>query len=66
MITWQICQLRIGFYGRGCPDPSIECAVEQNNKLLMHYGCRMVGGILLQAPSKFLIVKLGFSMQPFN
>jgi hypothetical protein len=32
----------------------------------MHYGCKMVVGVLLQASLEFLIVKLGFSMQPFN
>ncbi len=65
-ITWEICRLGIGFYGRGCPDPSIECTVEQINKLLMHYDCKMVVGILLQASLEFLIVELGLSMQPFN
>jgi hypothetical protein len=65
-ITQEICQLGIGVNGRGCPDPSIECAVEQINKLLMHYGCKTVFGILLQASSEFLIVKLGLSMQLFN
>ncbi len=58
--------MQIGFYGRGCTDPSVECAVEQINKLLMHYGCRTVVGISLQASSEFLIVELGLSTQPFN
>ncbi len=65
-ITWEIHQLGIGFYGGGCLDPSVECTVEQINKLLMHYGCRRVVGVSLQASSEFLIVKLGLSMQPFN
>ncbi len=30
-ITREIHQLGIGFYGGGCPDPSIECVVEQIN-----------------------------------
>jgi hypothetical protein len=54
------------FYVGGCSDPSIECAMEQINKLLMHYGCRMVVGVSLQASLEFLIIKLGLSMQPFN
>jgi hypothetical protein len=65
-ITWEIHQLRIGFYGGGCLDPSVECAVEQINKLLMHYDCKMVVGISLQASLEFLIIKLGLSMQPYN
>jgi hypothetical protein len=48
------------------PDPSVECAVEQINKLLMHYGCRMVVGLSLQASLEFLIVELGLLTQPFN
>ncbi len=48
-ITWEIHQLGIGVYGRGCPDPIVECAMEQINKLLMHYGCRTVVGVSLQA-----------------
>ncbi len=56
----------ISFYGGGCPDPSVECAVEQINKLLMHYGCMAVVGVLLQASLEFLMIKLGLSMQPFN
>jgi hypothetical protein len=39
--------------------------VEQINKLLMHYGCRTVVGVLLQTSMEFLIVELGLSMQPF-
>ncbi len=65
-ITWEICQLEIGFYGGGCPDPSIECVVEQIKKLFRRYGCRTVVGVLLQASLAFLIVKLGLSTQPFS
>ncbi len=40
--------------------------MEQINKLLMHYGYKMVVGVSLQAPLEFLIIELGLSMQPFN
>jgi hypothetical protein len=59
--------LGIGFYGGGCPDPSIECKVEQINELVfMHYCCKMVVGVLLQASLEFLMVEFGLAMQPFN
>jgi hypothetical protein len=66
LIAQEICQLGIGFYQGGCPDPSIERAVEQIDKLLMHYGCKTIVGVLLQASSEFLILELGFSTQPFS
>jgi hypothetical protein len=33
---------------------------------VMHYGCKMVVGVLLQASLEFLIMELGLLMQPFN
>ena len=59
-------QLATGFYGGGCLDPSVECAVAQVNKLLMHYGCNTVVGLKLQASMEFLILELGISDQPFQ
>lgn len=59
-------QLATGFYGGGCPDPSVECAVAQVNKLLMHYGCNTSVGLKMQASMEFLILELGVSEQPFQ
>ncbi len=66
MITQKICQLGTGFYGGGCPDRSNECTVEEIHKLCMHYGCKTVVGVLLQALPEFLIVEFVLSMQPFS
>lgn len=59
-------QLATGFYGGGCPDPGVECAVAQVNKLLMHYGCNTTVGLKLQASMEFFIIELGLSAQPFD
>ena len=59
-------QLSIGFYGGGCPDPGVECAVAQVNKLLMHYGCNTTVGLKLQASMEFLILELGLTDQPLQ
>ena len=62
----EIRQLSVGFFGGGCPDPSVECAVGQVNKLLMHYGCNTVVGLQLQASVEFMILELGVTNQPFQ
>ena len=62
----EIRQLATGFFGGGCPDPGIECAVGQVNKLLMHYGCDTVVGLNTQASVEFMILELGVSDQPFQ
>jgi hypothetical protein len=37
-------QLNKGFFGVGCPHPTIECLASQATKLLMHYGCETAVG----------------------
>jgi hypothetical protein len=59
-------QLDRGFYGAGFPHPRVEAALEQANKLLMHYGCRTALGTELQTLLELLVVDLGLSFQPFQ
>lgn len=62
----EIEQLAMGFFGGGCPDPCVECAVAQVNKLLMHYGCNTPVRLKLQASMEFLILELSMTNQPLQ
>ncbi len=53
-----------GFFGVGCPHPSMECLVGQINKLLMHYGCNLMLGISYAQSLELLLVELGRDKQP--
>jgi hypothetical protein len=59
-------QLDRGFYGAGFPHPGVEAALEQANKLLMHYGCRTALGTELQTSFELIVINLGLSFQPFQ
>jgi hypothetical protein len=59
-------QLNRGFYGIGCPHPSIECFIQQINKILTHYGCKSCLGLQMQASLELFIIELGISGQPFG
>jgi hypothetical protein len=58
-------QLDIGFYGIGCPDPAVESAIAQTNKVLSHVGCKSDIAIQMQASLEALIIEMGMSNQPF-
>jgi hypothetical protein len=59
-------QLAAGFYGVGCPHPSVECLIAQLNKLIMHYGSQSCQGLNMQASLKLLVIEMGLSLQPFK
>ena len=58
--------LDMGFYGAGCPHVSIECFVQQINKLIMHYGCKSNNGLSMKVSLEYMILELGISGQPFQ
>ncbi len=64
--NWGIRQLDRGFYGAGFPHPGVEATLEQANKLLIHYGCRIALGTELQTLLELLVVDLGISFQPIQ
>jgi hypothetical protein len=53
-----------GFYGVGCPHPSVECLVAQITKLLIHYGCHSGIGLEMSVLMELIITELGLSSQP--
>jgi hypothetical protein len=57
-------QIDRGFYGMGCPHPSVECLVAQITKLLIHYGCHSGIGLEMSVSMELLIMELGLSSQP--
>ena len=59
-------QLDIGFYGIGCPDPAVECAIAQINKVLSHVGCKSDLAIQMQASLEAFMIEMGMSDQPFR
>ena len=59
-------QLGVGFYGVGCPHPTIECLIAQLNKLIMHYGNQSCLGLKMQNTVEQLVIELGMSSQPFQ
>ena len=62
----EIRDLDIGFYGGGFPNVSIECAIQQLNKLMMHYGCPSGIGIKVQVSMDLFLIELGRAHQPFD
>jgi hypothetical protein len=55
-----------GFFGVGLPNPGIEALVATTNKILMHYGCNMATGKLLQTSYSLFFVEAGLSFQPLQ
>jgi hypothetical protein len=55
-----------GFYGVGLPNLGVEALVAMANKLLMHYGCNMAMGKLIQALYSLLFIEVGLSLQPLQ
>jgi hypothetical protein len=55
-----------GFFGVGLPNLGIEALVATMNKLLMHYGCNMATGKLLQTSYSLFFVEAGLSFQPLQ
>ncbi len=63
----EIRDLDIGCYGGGFPTVSIECAIQQLNKLMMHYGCSSGGnGIKAQVSMDLFLIELGRAHQPLT
>ena len=65
LVRRELRQLDIGFYGIGCPDPAVESAIAQTNKVLSHVGCKSDIAIQMQASLEALIIEMGMSNQPF-
>ena len=59
-------QLGKGFFGPGCPDPCVECCVEQTSKLLAHFGCPSNVGKTMEISYNKLVIELGLSTQPLQ
>jgi hypothetical protein len=55
-----------GFYGIGLANLGVEALVALTNKLLMHYGCNMAMGKLMQTLYSLLFVKVGLSFHPLQ
>ncbi len=57
--------LAAGFYGVGCPHPTVQCLIAQLKKLVMHYGSPSCLGLNMQTSIELLVIELGLSLQPF-
>jgi hypothetical protein len=55
-----------GFFGVGLPHLGVEALIAMANKLLMHYGCNMAKGKLMQKVYCLLFVEVGLSFQPLQ
>ena len=55
-----------GFFGVGLPHLGVEALLAMSNKLLMHYGCQMATGRLMQSSYSLLFVELGLSFHPLQ
>ena len=55
-----------GFFGVGLPHLGVEALVAMANKLLMHYGCNMATGKLMQASYSLFFVEARISFQPLQ
>ncbi len=55
-----------GFFGVGLPHLGVEALIAMSNKLLMHYGCQMATGKLMQTSYSLLFLELGLSFHPLQ
>jgi hypothetical protein len=55
-----------GFFCLGLPHPGVEALIAMTNKLLMHYGCRLVLGGFMKMSYSYLTLELGVSFQPLQ
>jgi hypothetical protein len=58
--------INAGFYGVGLPHLEVEALIVMANKFLMHYGCNMATGKLMQKSYSLLFVEVGLSFQPLQ
>jgi hypothetical protein len=54
---------RCSFFGVGLSHLGVELLIATTNKLLMHYGCNMATGKLMQTSYSLIFVELGLSFQ---
>ncbi len=55
-----------GFFGVGLPHLGVEALIAMLNKLLMHYGCQMATGKLMQTSYSLLFLELGLLFHPLQ
>ena len=55
-----------GFFSAGLPHLGIEAIIAMSNKLLVHFGCQMATGRLMQVSYSLLFVEVGLSFQLFH
>ena len=55
-----------GFFCPGILHPGMEALIAMNNKLLMHYGCRLALGDFMKTSYGNLTLELGISFQPLQ
>jgi hypothetical protein len=50
-----------GFYCPGLPHPGVEALIAMSNKLMMHFGWKLVIGSFLLTSYSYLMLELGVS-----
>jgi hypothetical protein len=55
-----------GFFGIGHPHLGIEALIAMTNKLLIHYGCNMATGQLMQTSYLLFFAELGLLFTPLQ
>jgi hypothetical protein len=54
----------VSLFGIGLPHLGVKALVAMSNKLLMHYGCKMATGHLMQTSYSLFFAELGLSFTP--